>query len=216
MLDVLTQLYLDTGSESCFSGTEYQAPSVLATAQGLRLVKIYGLEGQFPVSELVSYLSARQDPDGGFGAHITTTFHVTEALYEAGAIGSIDRTALVNWLRACVISSGDAPPESGLWGAVARNPDVQDATNSYATDFLLTLRSLGESHNDPVKLTQWIEKTVVGDGSYYETLSPSSGTVTGTSSALTSLEILGQLDPMNRTSGLSWLSTVLEYGFDLT
>jgi len=69
------------------------------------------------------------------------------------------------------------------------------------------LQFLGKAHSDPGKLTTWIiTRTSNGDGSFQNSYNLDEETVTGTASALASMQIMGTLSPSNRTSGLAWFS----------
>ncbi|MFW9870933.1 MAG: hypothetical protein ACFFEL_14985, partial [Candidatus Thorarchaeota archaeon] len=204
---VLENLIVDFGSETGFltSVTE-GAVHCMSTGQALWLISSMGLAAQFNVPELVSFLSTRQDAEGGFEDDITTTYHVTEALHTSGNLGSIDTLMLENWLRSLVID-GSKTANPDLWGAIGSNPTSLSPTNEYAIKYLRALAFIGKAHPDPDKLTNWIlSRTSNGDGSFSNSLSPDEEIVTGTASALSSMQILGTLSESNKTAGLSWFS----------
>jgi hypothetical protein len=131
---------------------------------------------------------------------------VAGALFEAGELSAINTGTLESWLRDCVVTGGDAPSNPEYWGGVSKNPSSIIPRNSYSTQYVLTLEMLEEVHHDPNKLTEWIiEDTSNGDGSFNDVVGQSFETVTGTSSALTTLSVLGTLSIQNRTAGLAWL-----------
>ncbi len=205
---ILSSLYVETGSDACFmdsaSGSKV---NLKTTAWGLWLVEVMGLSSQFTVSKLVANLSAGQDVSGGFSDDMTATFHITEALFETGELSAINTGTLESWLRDCVVTGSDAPSNPEYWGGVSKNPSNIIPKNSYSVQYVLALEMLEESHHDPSKLTEWIhEDTSNGDGSFNDVVGQSFETVTGTSSALTTLSVLGTLSSSNRTAGLAWLS----------
>jgi prenyltransferase beta subunit len=206
---ILSSLYVETGSDACFIDSASEGKvSLKATAWGLWLVEVMCLSSQFTVSKLVANLSSGQDVSGGFNDDMTATFHVTEALFEAGELSAINTGTLESWLRDCVVTGGDAPSNPEYWGGVSKNPSSIISRNSYSAQYVLALEMLGESHHDPNKLTEWInEDTSNGDGSFNDVVGQSFETVTGTSSALTTLSVLGTLSIPNRTAGLAWLSS---------
>ncbi len=205
--DILTSLLVDYGSEAGFMTS--QTDTVVdcrSTAQGLWLVSEMSLTVSFPVTEIVAYLSARQSSDGGFENYVTTTFHVTESLWASGWLSSIDSNQLEIWLRSLVID-GAKTSNPDLWGAIGSNPTSTSPLSNYATEYLRSLFFLGRAHADPSKLTSWIlTRTSNGDGSFRNSIGLDEEVVTGTASALTSMQILGTLNGLNRTSGLSWLT----------
>jgi len=215
----LDSLYVDYGIEAGFASSVSEGSvSIQSTAQGLWLVSIMDLATTYNVTELASYLSIRQDPAGGFGNHITSTHLVLEALASAGCVACIDVSTLESWLRACVIDAADTP-DPDLWGGVGEKPDSTAARNSYATQYITSLQAIGKTHHDPLKLTSWIlTRTSNEDGSYDEILTGAGELVTGTTSALTTMAVMGTLDPGRKATGLAWLaSNQLESGgFGLT
>ncbi|NHJ13437.1 MAG: hypothetical protein EAX95_07155 [Candidatus Thorarchaeota archaeon] len=205
--DILQSLYVDYGSESAFKTSVIDGVvNLKTTAQGLWLASVLDLAGLFSLSEIVSYLSSRQDVTGHFGNHITTTYYVAEALNQSGSLGSINPTSLETWLRSCIID-GSKTSNPDLWGAVAADPASTSPSNEFAAHYVLALRCLGAIHNDPLKLTQWIStRTSNGDGSFNNTLSLSEELVIGTASAVTTLALLGTLTPENTSSVLGWFA----------
>ncbi|MFW9794719.1 MAG: hypothetical protein ACFFEE_10480, partial [Candidatus Thorarchaeota archaeon] len=204
---VLETLIVDFGAESGFltSVTE-GVVNCMSTGQGLWLISTMGLSAQFDVSEVVSYLSSRQIADGGFEDDITTTYHVTEALHASGDLSSIDTMGLETWLRSLVIDGGKTS-DPDLWGAIGSNPTSLSPTSDYAVKYLKSLEFLGKAHADPDKLTSWIlTRTAIGDGSFRNSHNPDEELITGTASALTTMEILGTLSASNITAGLSWFT----------
>ncbi|MHA1927653.1 MAG: prenyltransferase/squalene oxidase repeat-containing protein, partial [Candidatus Thorarchaeota archaeon] len=179
---------------------------IMDTAMGLWLVEVMELSAAFSVTKLVDYLSGEQTA-GGFNDNIETTFHVTEALNESGALGSIDTSALTTWLIDCkILSSETSDPDK--WSAIGKNPTSTDSRNSYANFYLRSLEFLGESHDDPVKLTHWIlTRTAAGDGSFSNLLIAGIDPFTGTACALSSMEIMGTLESADRTAGLAWFAS---------
>ncbi len=203
------QSVYDTGPDgTAFAPVEDGTPSNTSTAQGLWLTVVMGLEADFDVDALVAYLSARQDPDGGYEDDLTVTYYVTEALGEAHRLGAIDTAALKSWLRACVVDGTQTtkPEQSVYWGAVSKNPDSLDARNTYAEQYLVSLSYLNTTHNDPVKLTEWLQDNARGDGSYQNRIEPSSEDTVGTAAALSAMSIMGTLPPENLTAGLAWFA----------
>ncbi|MFW9813939.1 MAG: hypothetical protein ACFFF9_15865 [Candidatus Thorarchaeota archaeon] len=208
VLSVLESLLVDFGTESGFRTSLTEGIiNCMSTAQGLWLITTMDLNSQFMVSEVVSYIESRQDIEGGFENDISTTFHATEALHAAGQLGNIDTTTLETWLRSLVID-GSKTSNPDLWGAISYNPTSLSPTNDYAIKYLRSLEFLGKAHPDPDKLTSWIvTRTANGDGSFRNSQNPDEEYVTGTSSALSSMQILGTLSTSNRTTGLTWFST---------
>ncbi|MFW9847271.1 MAG: prenyltransferase/squalene oxidase repeat-containing protein, partial [Candidatus Thorarchaeota archaeon] len=207
VVSILNGLVIDYGAESGFlsAGIDGSVTSK-STAEGLWVLSVMESSSQFDVSAIVSYLSSRQDVDGGFENHITVTYHVTEALSVAGSLGSIDTGSLESWLYSCVID-GSKTSDPNLWGAIGSNPTSTSPTNHYASEYVQALAYLGATHNDPVKLTSWITtRTAIGDGSYRDTVGPGEEITIGTGSALTAMAMMGTLSPENHTSGMSWLS----------
>ncbi|MGD9396725.1 MAG: terpene cyclase/mutase family protein, partial [Candidatus Thorarchaeota archaeon] len=204
---VLETLVVDLGSETGFMTSVSDGTiNCRSTAQGLWVVEVMGLTGSFNVPEMVSYLSSRQNVDGGFENSITSTYHATEALYQSGNLGSIDTADLEDWLRSLVID-GSKTSDPDLWGSIGSNPTSLSPTNNYAVKYLRSLQFLGKAHPDPGKLTGWIlTRTSNGDGSFLNSHNLDEEAVTGTASALASMQILGTLSTSNRTSGLAWFS----------
>ena len=204
---VLETLLVDFGLEAGFRKSVTEGVmNCMSTAQGLWLITTMGLTSQFMVSEIITYLVTRQDVDGGFENDLTTTYHVTEALHAAGQLGNIDTVTLETWLRSLVID-GSKTSNPDLWGAISYSPTSLSPTNDYAIKYLRSLEFLGKAHPDPGKLTSWIlTRTAIGDGSFRNSHNPDEEYVTGTSSALSAMEILGTLSSSNRTSGLAWFA----------
>jgi prenyltransferase beta subunit len=204
---ILSSLIVDYGSESGILVSRSEGiVDCRSTAQGLWIMNRMGLISQFPTSELVAYLSSRQSPDGGFENYVASTYHVTEALWVCGQLSSIDIDQLELWLRSLVID-GSKTSDPDLWGAIGSNPTSTSPLNSYAMEYLRSLAFLGKAHPDPVKLTNWIiSRTSNGDGSYRNSLGLDEEVVTGTASALVSMQILGTLSTINKSSGLDWLA----------
>jgi prenyltransferase beta subunit len=210
---VLETLQVDLGAETGFMISESEGTvNCRSTAQGLWLIETLGFGGSFNKAEIVSYLSSHQ-VDGGFENSITTTFHVAEALYSSGDLGSIDIVDLEDWLRSLVIDSGKTS-NPDLWGAIGENPTSLTPTNDYAIKYLRSLQFIGKAHPDPAKLTSWIlTRTANGDGSYRNSHNPDEEVVTGTASALASMQLLGTLNVSNKTNGLLWfLNNQLDSG----
>jgi prenyltransferase beta subunit len=205
--DLLNGLVVDYGSESGFMSSQTDALVDLRnTAQGLWLIAAMGLSAEFSVSEIVAYLSSRQNPDGGFDNYITTTYHVTEALWTVGQLTSIDTYQLELWLRSLVID-GSKTSNPDLWGAIGSNPTSVSPLNNYAIEYLRSLSYLGKAHPDPSKLTSWIlGRTSNGDGSFRNSIGLDEELVTGTASALASMQMLGTLSAQNKTLGINWLT----------
>ena len=205
---VLETLVVDLGSETGFMTSKSDGIiNCRSTAQGLWIIDTMGLAGTFNIPEIVTYLSSHQDGDGGFENSITSTYHVTEALYQSGNLGSINIAELEDWLRFLVID-GSKTSDPNLWGAIGANPTSLSPTNDYAVKYLRSLHFLGKAHPDPGKLTGWIlTRTSIGDGSFRNSHNPDDEVVTGTASALASMEILGTLSASNRTNGLSWFTS---------
>ncbi|MGY5855950.1 MAG: prenyltransferase/squalene oxidase repeat-containing protein [Candidatus Thorarchaeota archaeon] len=204
---VLETLLVDLGPETGFMTSESDGIiNCRSTAQGLWLIETMGLSGSFNVPEVVSYISSRQDVDGGFENSITSTFHVTEALYHSGNLGSISTVDLESWLRSLVIDGGKTS-DPDLWGSIGSDPTSLSATNDNAIKYLRSLQYIGKAHPDPAKLTSWIlSRTSNGDGSFRNSHNPDEEVVTGTASALASMQILGTLSASNKTTGLSWFA----------
>jgi len=204
---ILSNLLVDYGSETGFMTSQTEGVvDCRSTSQALWLIGKIGLTAQFPVSEIVSYLSARQNPDGGFENYITTTYHVTEALWSFGQLSSIDTYQLELWLRSLVID-GSKTSNPDLWGSIGSNPTSTSPLNNYVTEYLRALSFLGKAHPDPSKLTNWIlTRTSNGDGSFRNSIGLDEEVVTGTASALTSMQILGTLSSLNQTTGLNWFT----------
>ncbi|OLS31703.1 MAG: hypothetical protein ThorAB25_00050 [Candidatus Thorarchaeota archaeon AB_25] len=205
---VLETLSVDFGSETGFmTSVSDGIINCRSTAQGLWLIETMGLTSTFNVPEIVSYLCSRQDVGGGFENSITSTYHVIEALYHSGNLGSINTVDLENWLRSLVIDGGKTS-DPDLWGAIGANPTSLSPTNDYAVKYLRSLQFIGKAHPDPAKLTSWtLTRTSNGDGSFRNSHNPDEEAITGTASALASMQILGTLSISNKTSGLSWFST---------
>lgn len=206
--NALNVLYQSTGSLASFYTSAIDGKITnTSTAQGLWIVSIMNLQG-FNTTALIASLSSAQQTDGGFQNSIDVTYYVTEALATADALNTIDTGSLESWLRACVIDSSDTM-DALLWGGVSLHPESASPSNQYASHYVLSLRFLGATHNDPAKLTEWIvEQTRNSDGSFNNTMNQSSDTVIGTAGALTTLSILGTLNSSDRSAGLSWLSSV--------
>ncbi|UCE10417.1 MAG: hypothetical protein JSW61_00400 [Candidatus Thorarchaeota archaeon] len=204
--DILISLYEESDTEAGFRNSLDYSLTFSATARGLWLMEAMGISSSFDEAKVVNYLAARQGVDGGFANDISTTYTVIEALNAASALGAIDTSDLENWLRSCVVT-GAKSNDSSYWGGVAVNPYSFFPKNTYAAQFVISLDILGETHNDPNKLTEWIiEETANADGSYYDSVYPSSEVVLSTSYALSTMHILGTLNSENQTSGLAWLS----------
>ena len=211
---VLETLLIDFGSDLGFMTSESDGIiNCRSTAQGLWLIETMGLSDSFNVPEVVSYISSRQDVDGGFENSITSTFHVTEALYQTGNLGSINTVNLESWLRSLVIDGGKTS-DPDLWGSIGSDPSSLIATNDNAIKYLRSLQFIGKAHPDPAKLTSWIlTRTSNGDGSFRNSHNPDEEAVTGTAAALASMQILGTLSTSNKTAGLSWyMSNQLDSG----
>jgi prenyltransferase beta subunit len=204
---ILSSLLVDNVSESGIMTSRSEGiVDCRSTAQGLWVINRMRLTSQFPTSELVAYLSSRQSPDGGFENYVTTTYHVTEALWSCGQLSSIDIGKLEQWLRFLVID-GSKTSDPDLWGAIGLSPTSISPLNSYAVEYLRSLAFLGKAHPDPVKLTNWIiSRTSNGDGSYRNSLGLDEEVVTGTASALETMQLLGTLSAANKSSGLDWLA----------
>ncbi|MHA2004765.1 MAG: prenyltransferase/squalene oxidase repeat-containing protein, partial [Candidatus Thorarchaeota archaeon] len=207
VLSILNSLTADLGAETGFLTAQTDGSvGCKSTAQGLWVLSIMDLTSQFAVSEIVAYLSSRQDVDGDFENQLTTTYHVTEALAAAGFLPSIDTVSVESWLRSCVIDGGRTS-DPDLWGSIASNPISTSPSNLYASHYVQALGILGTTHNDPVKLTSWIiTRTAIGDGSFHNAVGPGGEITIGTGSALTAMAVMGTLSLENRTSGLSWLN----------
>jgi prenyltransferase beta subunit len=204
---VLETLIVDFGFETGFRTSVTEGIiNCMSTAQGLWLITTMGLSAQFTVAEITTFLSPRQDVDGGFENDLTTTYHVAEALHASGELGSIDTTDLEDWLRSLVID-GSKTSNPDLWGSIGYNPASLSPTNDNAIKYLRSLDFIGKAHPDPAKLTSWIlTRTANGDGSFQNSPNPDEEFVTGTASAISSMELLGTLSSSNRTLGLTWLS----------
>ncbi|MHA2021035.1 MAG: prenyltransferase/squalene oxidase repeat-containing protein, partial [Candidatus Thorarchaeota archaeon] len=207
VLSCLESLLVDFGTESGFLTSTFDGSvGCKSTGQGLWVLSVTDLSSQFAVTEIISYLSTRQDVDGGFENHITTGYHVTEGLEAAGNVGSIDSSSLEAWLWSCVID-GSKTSDPDLWGSIASNPNSISPTNQYASHYVQTLALLDATHSDPMKLTSWIvSRTSTGDGSFRDTVGPGQEITIGTASALTAMAVMGTLSVENHTSGLSWLT----------
>ncbi len=205
--DILNDLMIDYGSETGFmTSTAEGVVSCKSTAQGLWILTTMGLTAEFPESEIVQYLSSRQEVAGGFDNYITTTYYVTEALAVSGQLGEISDYDLELWLRSLVID-GSKTGDPDLWGAIGSNPTSISPRTNYACEYLRSLAFIGLAHPDPAKLTSWIlTRTTNGDGSFRNTNGPDEEIVTGTASALATMELLGTLSAENRTAGLTWFS----------
>jgi len=213
---------IDYGSETGFMTSAADGiVSCQSTAQGFWVLTTMGLTAEFPESEIVQYLSSRQEVAGGFDNYITTTYYVTEALAVSGQLGEISDYDLELWLRSLVID-GSKTGDPDLWGAIGSNPTSISPRTNYALEYLRSLTFIGLAHPDPAKLTSWIlTRTTNGDGSFRNTNGPDeevvTGTVsalatmellgtTGTVSALATMELLGTLSAENKTTGLAWFS----------
>ena len=205
---ILSNLYVETSSGACFMDSALGAKvNLKTTAWGLWLVEVMGLSLQFTVPKLVANLSSGQGVSGDFDDDMTSAFFVTQALFEAGELSAINTGTLESWLRDCIVTGGDAPSNPEYWGGVSKNPSSIIPRNSYSAQYVMALEMLGESHHDPNKMTEWInEDTSNADSSFNDVVGQSFETVTGTSSALTTLSVLGTLSIPNRTAGLAWLS----------
>ena len=202
---ILQNLYVDSGSEAGFADSVYDGVVTEdSTAMGLWLTSVMGLDSEFSVTKLTTYLSSRQDPGGGFSNHMTVTYHVTECLYESGSLSEINRVSLESWLRSCVVDGSTGTPEN--WGGAAKNPTSGEAGNIYSSQYVQSLWMLGKAHTDPLKMTEWIQDTSNGDGSFRDIVSADMYITRGTSSALTTMSILGTLTASNKTTGLNWLT----------
>ncbi|MHA1613897.1 MAG: prenyltransferase/squalene oxidase repeat-containing protein, partial [Candidatus Thorarchaeota archaeon] len=205
--DILNDLMIDFGSETGFmTSTADGIVSCQSTAQGLWILTSMGLTAEFSESEIVQYLSLRQEVAGGFDNYITTTYYVTEALAVSGQLGEISTYDLELWLRSLVID-GSKTGDPNLWGAIGSNPTSISPRTNYASEYLRSLAFIGLAHSDPAKLTSWIlTRTSVGDGSFRNTNGPDEEVVTGTASALATMQLLGTLSTENKTVGLVWFS----------
>ena len=216
--DILNTLMIDYGSETGFmTAAAGGTVSCQSTAQGLWLLTTMGLTGEFPVTEIVQYLSSRQEAAGGFDNYITTTLYVTEALAVSGQLGEILTYDLELWLRSLVID-GSKTSDPDLWGSIGSNPTSISPCTNYALEYLRSLAFIGKAHPDPVKLTSWIlTRTAVGNGSFRNTNSLDEEVVTGTASALATMQLLGTLSSENRTTSLQWFSNnqLLSGGFGM-
>ncbi|MGY5875410.1 MAG: hypothetical protein RTU30_06670, partial [Candidatus Thorarchaeota archaeon] len=207
VLDILTSLYVDLGTEDGFLSSSKGSVGISSTAQGLWLVKQMGLEGSFDVSDLVNYLVVNQDGSGGYDNAIETTHYAVEALDAASSLNLINELNLELWLDDCIID-GSKTSNPDLWGAIGNNPTDLNPRNSLAYHYLSTLPFIGRAHSDPGKLTEWIlDHTSNPDGSYNDATFPSQELTIGTASALTSMSLMGTLTSMNRTTGLNWITT---------
>ncbi|MGY5871477.1 MAG: prenyltransferase/squalene oxidase repeat-containing protein, partial [Candidatus Thorarchaeota archaeon] len=203
--DILNELIVDYGSETGFLPSSINgAMGVQSTAQGLWLLTTLGLTGEFSVDEIVQYISSRQSIEGGFDDFITPTYFVTEALFVSGQLGEISTYDLELWLRSLVID-GTKTSDPDLWGSIGANPTSISPCTNYAVEYLRSLAFIGLAHPDPGKLTTWIlSRTDNGDGSFRNTNSLDEEIVTGTASALATMQILGTLSAQNKTAGLQW------------
>ena len=204
---LLNRLYVDLGTEAQFKDHWADSSgSLTATAKGLWLVSSMSLAASFDRSKLTTYLSSRQAGDGGWSSDVSTTYHVVEGLTAAGNLGSIDSGTLETWLRSCVITAAKTS-DPDLWGGIAQNPTALAPSNFYASQFVLSLRLIGRSHDDAAKLTQWIlTRTSLGDGSFENALTGGE-VVRGTAGALTAMDVMNTLSPSNMSTVLSWLLT---------
>ena len=204
---ILNELQIDYGSETGFMTSKLEGVvNCQSAAQALYLISTMGLASEFPVSKIVAYLSSRQSVNGDFENYITTTYHVTEALYVSGNLAAIDTGTLESWLRNLVID-GRKTSDPNLWGAIGSNPTSSSAKTNYAAEYLLSLGFIGKAHPDPSKLTNWIlSRTSNGDGSFKNSNGVDEELVTGTASALLCMQILGTLNLSNKTASLNWLS----------
>ncbi|MHA1662986.1 MAG: prenyltransferase/squalene oxidase repeat-containing protein [Candidatus Thorarchaeota archaeon] len=204
---ILNNLMFDYGSETGFmTSAAADIVSITSTAQGLWTLTTMGLSGEFPVSEIVEYLSSRQEVEGGFDNYISTTFYVTEALAVSGQLSEISEYDLELWLRSLVID-GSKTSDPDLWGSIGSNPSSINPCTNYAVEYLRSLAFIGKAHPDPAKLTNWIlSRTTVGDGSFRNTNILDEEVVTGTASALATMQILGTLSSQNKTNGLLWFT----------
>ncbi len=202
---LLQSMTVSGASETGFAPTQADtAADVLSASRGLYLIQLLSLTDRFDVNSIISYISSRQDVDGGFGSDILTTHCVLEALRAASALNKIDTAAAESWLRDCVID-GSKTSEPERWGGVAQNPSSITPKNSYARALVLSLQILGTSHNDPAKLTDWIlSQTSEGDGSFSDTMNPGVEVTVGTASAITAMSVMGTLSPSNRTAAIEW------------
>ncbi len=193
---------LETGFRDSYDKTV----SLSATSMALWVISIMGIESQFDLPEIVTYITSRQDVGGGFQDSVLKTHLAVEALNWSGHLSSINTVALGTWLRACVVSGSDTS-NPDYWGGVALNPDSAVPKTEYARAYLLSLACLGGVHDDPVKLTYWIQTRVSrGDGSYSNVVGGDVEILKGTTSALTTMAILDTLDTENKTEGLGWLA----------
>ncbi|TFG95616.1 hypothetical protein E4H12_12915, partial [Candidatus Thorarchaeota archaeon] len=215
---ILNTLMFDYGSETGFkTSTADGIVNTPSTAQGLWTLTTMGFSGEFPVSEIVEYLSSRQEVAGGFDNYISTTFYVTEALAVSGQLSAISTYDLELWLRSLVID-GSKTSDPDLWGSIGSNPTSISPCTNYAVEYLRSLAFIGKAHPDPAKLTGHIlTRTAVGDGSFKNTNSADEEVVTGTASALASMQILGTLNSQNKTAGLQWFSNnqIVSGGFGM-
>jgi hypothetical protein len=205
VLSILSDVYVDMGSEAGFSDSQFETVTVQSTAMGLWLTTVMGLGLQFSVTKLTAYVSSRQSGSGDWSDDMTTTFHITEALFQSGGLGAVDTVSLESWLRSCVIDGATGSPEN--WGGLGRNPTDGIARNIYSSHYVQALWMLGKAHTDPAKLTEWIQDTSNGDGTFNDAIGPDLYVTRGTVSALTTMSILGTLAPSNQTTGLSWLAS---------
>ncbi len=203
--NVLTPLYVDNGTHAWFLNHFTDTIENLdTTAMGLWLVETMSLSSSFDSSLLSAYLADSQKGDGGFSS-VPNAFFVLEALNASGSIGLIDSTSLYNWLVDCRVNSDDTS-DAQYWGGIAKSPYSALPKNQYSALYLQCLEILEKSHPDILKLVDWIlDETQQADGSFSDRNTPDKDVVRGTSSALTSLEMLGYLSPENRTSSLGWL-----------
>ncbi len=205
IINILDSMFFDFGAEAGFSGNPWSSTvSLTDTANGLWAVEVCNLQAEFPTNELVSYISTRQEGDGGFGNSVDITFYATEALFATDSLSTIDLQELGYWLEDCEITSGDAPSQPEKWGGIAKNPSSSIPTNMYAMYAVLARNLMSNPHNDQ-KLVEWILDTSNPDGSFSNSLNSGDSLVRGTASALTSLKVKGQLSSANHTNGLAWL-----------
>ncbi len=204
ILERFRQSYdLETG----FCDSYDKAVSLSATSMALWVISTMGIEAQFDIPEILTYITSRQDAGGGFQDSVLKTHLAVEALNWSGHLSSINTVTLETWLRACVVSGSDTS-NPDYWGGVALNPDSAVPKTEYARAYLLSLACFGEVHDDPVKLTYWIQTRMSrGDGSYSNVVGGDVELLKGTTSALTAMAILNTLDTENKTEGLDWIAT---------
>ncbi|TXT55248.1 MAG: hypothetical protein BAJATHORv1_40158 [Candidatus Thorarchaeota archaeon] len=208
ILDLLNRLYVQDNSEAGFLSSQSSSSyTVKNTAQGLWLVSVLGLTDFFNVSALSEYIANHQEVEGGFENDIIVTSVVLSSLSESGELSKISIIDAEYWMRSCVID-GSKTTNSKLWGGIGRNPTDLNPSTQYAYAYLTGLQALGESHDDPLKLAEWITKKVGNaDGSYNNTIDSVAEIIIGTACALSSLNIMGTLNAENRTNGFNWIVT---------